>query len=61
MKCCARSLTSCGFEPDNRVAMAPSTKMRAGPSPCASNAIVFPSFDLSVFISAPRLTMALIM
>src|SRR2546429_9877162 len=29
--------------------MAPSTKMRAGPSPCSSKAIVVPSFDLSVF------------
>lgn len=32
-------------------AMAPSTKIRAGPSPSLSNAIVVPSFDLTLYMS----------
>jgi len=48
-----RSFASSGLEPDDRVVMAPFTRIRAGPAPCWSNAIVVPSFDLSVFISSP--------
>ena len=51
VKCWARSLASSGLEPDDRVLMAPSTRMRAGPLPCLSNAIVVLSFDLTLLIT----------